>query len=413
MLLLPLTSLASATSVSFCSITPVDASCQPTVTGTDLAMLRFTVSCETHSAPPGGPGSISPKSPYDGTLRLLLDGVEVAGPVSPTARCGAGGTFEFPGPFVAGLAYRVRGDPDIVSGQIRMGPDVSALWHCSTNPDTCVAAARQVPPDLAPWLRLHACIRGQPCAPARADPLDPWGQVLLETGCASGQPEPCEWLAGLAPDEGWPLAALHDRGSGPVARSLQTVQVSSMRGTPVTVQWSGAQPLLSPASALPPAARSADGAVVATWSEAGLEVHDERGKLLWGWTGRGVQDVHVRPDGLQILVRFPTMFVRVPLDGSSERIGVAHDDRLVMRSYIEGTLVRPDGWPAIATRVSRCEPDEPESSCVSRTDLLGRFAVRGTPGAPAVLRLDGPSVGADAVEVEVQSGAQTPIPPSR
>ena len=407
MLLFVIVHAASATSMTRCTVTPVDRECRPTPTATDLDVMRLVSSCETHSSAPGGPVSVSPAGPLRGPVQLLLDGVAVSEPVSPTARCGEG-TFEIDAPLVAGLTYEVRWGDD--GGRVRVGPDISPLSRCYTNPDTCVAAAELVPQDLAPWMRLHACVAGQPCAQAREDPLDDWGRTQLALGCASWKPEPCAWMAEIAPGEGWPLAALQRRGEGPVARKLERLQTSPLYGD-VALRWSGTQPLVLPAGdPLPPADRAADGSVAATWSAEGLEVHDARGKLLWRWVGEGVQEVVVRPDGRQILVRFPVMFVRVPLDGSSDAVGTIYDERLLKGARAEGTLVRPDGWPAVAARISRCAPGAPEEGCVARTDLLGRFSLPVPPGEVVTARLDGPSVGPVPVEVEIRGGAQIPIP---
>ncbi|MEQ1565589.1 MAG: hypothetical protein ABMA64_08125 [Myxococcota bacterium] len=409
-MLLP-SAVAYATPMSVCSVTAVDVNCRPTPTAPDPGALRFTVSCATHSAAPGGPVSVSAAGRENGPLCVARDGVDLSCEVRPTATCGM---FKLDGTFVPGIGYEVRRPSGEVLGRLWTGPDHQALRRCTTNPDTCAEAADEVPSDLAPWLRLHACARGERCE--RQDPLDPWGRVLIEQGCASGHAEPCPWLADLAPEQGWTLAAMRDLGRGPLARRLRYVQVTPLPSAPSALQWwQGALPLLRPAGSaddpLPAVSRSDDGAVVARWSDAGFEVRDAQGRLKWAWTGGGVREVVVRPDGQQLLVRFATMFARVPLDRSTEPAQVVYDGYPETRELsLHGVLVRPDGWPAIGTRITSAG-----ASWVVHTDLQGQFTVPSA-GPSITVHLDGPStthLGPDGVDVTVRDGQQTPIPATR
>lgn len=290
-----------------------------------------------------------------------------------------------------------------------MGPDTSAASHCLTNPDTCVAAADAVPAELAPWLRLRACWAGD-CSALGPDASSPALRGELEAGCTLFQRAPCAVLAVLAPAQGWRLAALSTLGEGPVSKRLTAVQPLPL-ALPASVRWRGGVPVVTPPTDTPPNPRSADGAVVATWSTAGVEVRDAHGKLLWRWTGEGVQEVDVRPDGAQLLVRFPALVVRVPLDGSTAWLAPTWEGFPAATGRLEGTVLRADGWPAVGALVSRCAEGQPLAMCSARADLLGRFGLPGVATGRDVVHVSGPEWLGDAgADVVVVRGLPTRLP---
>jgi hypothetical protein len=402
---------AAATPMTMCAVAPLAADCSPAPTASEPGVVRFRVGCVTHSAAPGGPVATTPESAFQGRVTLEVAGRVAGGPLAPTERCGPG-TYEREGRFVAGTEVLVRSadrPSDEPLGRLRVGPDLSAASRCLTNPDTCIAAADAVPAELAPWLRLHACWAGD-CSALGPDAASPALRSHLEAGCTLFQRAPCAVLAAVAPAEGWPLAALSDPGEGPVAKRLTAVQPLPL-DLPATVRWRGGVPVVTPPSDTPPSPRSADGAVVATWSRAGVEVRDAHAKLLWRWTGEGVQEVDVRPDGAQLLVRFPALVVRVPLDGSTAWLAPSAEGFPTAPGRLEGTLLRPDGWPAVGARVSRCAEGQPLATCSARADLLGRFALPGAATGGDVAHVSGPGwLGEAGADVVVVRGLPTRLP---
>jgi hypothetical protein len=391
-------SLAHATPMSVCGVHPLAADCAEGPV--EAGVVRFRVTCHTESAPPGGPVDTTPESWVTTPVTLWAAGSQVGGPLEPTTRCGPG-TFEREGRFVPGMevvvgsAVRPYDDP---LGVLRVGPSPGPASHCFTNPDTCVAAAAQVPAELGPWLRARACHAGD-CAATRGDPLTPALREQLEAVCSLFERAPCEVLADAAPGQGWELAALRSRGEGPAAKALSAVQPLVVRA-PAVVRWRDGVPTVEPPGA-PPSGRSADGGVVATASAAGVEVRDGGGGLVWRWAGAGVQEVDLRADGAQLLVRFPSLVVRVPLDGSTAWLAPQATGFTQEPGWLEGTLLRPDGWPAVGAAVTRCSPPTPQ--CSARADLLGRFTLPGVASGGDLVHVVGPSwlgdAGADVVVV--------------